>query len=54
MLAFLDGKIARYKMPKRVVFWEELPKSAYGKITKKLVREELDRLGIGAGERQSA
>ena len=35
-------------------FLGALPKSAYGKITKKLVREELDRLGIGAGERQSA
>ena len=33
----------RYKLPKRFVFWEALPKSAYGKITKKLVREELDR-----------
>jgi acyl-CoA synthetase (AMP-forming)/AMP-acid ligase II len=43
LLRWLDGKFARYKMPKRVVFWEELPKSAYGKITKKMVREELER-----------
>ena len=46
LVAFLDGKLARYKLPKRFVFWEALPKSAYGKITKKLVREELDRLGL--------
>jgi fatty-acyl-CoA synthase len=44
--AYLDGKLSRYKMPKRFLFWDALPKSAYGKITKKLVREELDRLGV--------
>ncbi|KOF14371.1 acyl-CoA synthetase [Ensifer adhaerens] len=43
--AFLDGKVARYKLPKRYVFWDEMPKSAYGKIAKKLVREELKRRG---------
>ncbi len=42
LLAFLDGKVSRYKMPRRVVFWEELPKSAYGKITKKIVRAQLE------------
>ncbi|MFO7308197.1 MAG: acyl-CoA synthetase [Pseudomonadota bacterium] len=42
---WLDGKIARYKMPKRFIFWDELPKSAYGKITKKMIREELERRG---------
>ena len=54
LAAFLDGKLSRYKLPKRFVFWEALPKSAYGKITKKLVRAELDRLGLGAPERESA
>lgn len=42
LLAWLDGKIARYKLPKRVFFWEALPKSAYGKITKKTIREQLE------------
>jgi acyl-CoA synthetase (AMP-forming)/AMP-acid ligase II/predicted DNA-binding protein with PD1-like motif len=41
MFAFIDGKMSRYKMPKRFIFWEALPKSAYGKITKKMIREEL-------------
>lgn len=41
IIAWLDGKLARYKLPKRVVFWPEMPKSAYGKIAKKLIREEL-------------
>ena len=49
LLSFLDGKIARYKMPKRFIFIEEMPKSAYGKITKKLVREALEARGLLAG-----
>lgn len=43
--SWLETKIARYKMPKRFVFWAEMPKSAYGKIAKKLIREELERRG---------
>ncbi|THF54830.1 acyl-CoA synthetase [Ollibium composti] len=49
LIAFLDGKLARYKMPKRFIFIEEMPKSAYGKITKKLVREALEARGLLAG-----
>ena len=41
--AFLDGKLSRYKLPRRFVLWDALPKSAYGKITKKMIREELLR-----------
>ena len=37
--------MSRYKLPKRVFFWDELPKSGYGKITKKIVREELEARG---------
>ena len=45
LLAWLAPKIARYKLPKRAFFWEALPKSAYGKITKKDVRTELQTRG---------
>ncbi len=45
MSTFIDGKMSRYKMPKRFIFWEALPKSAYGKITKKMIREELQARG---------
>lgn len=41
--AWLNSKMARYKLPKRFVFWPEMPKSAYGKIAKKLIKEELIR-----------
>ena len=45
LLAWLESRIARYKLPKKVFFWEALPKSAYGKITKKTIREELETKG---------
>lgn len=40
-LAHLDGRLARYKWPRQFVYWDALPKSAYGKITKKDVRARL-------------
>ena len=45
LLAWMEDKVARYKLPKRVFFWDELPKSGYGKVTKKIVREELEARG---------
>jgi acyl-CoA synthetase (AMP-forming)/AMP-acid ligase II len=39
--AHLDGRLARYKWPSRFVFWPELPKSAYGKVPKRLIRDRL-------------
>jgi len=39
--AWLDANIARYKHPRQFVIWSELPKSGYGKVTKKLVYQEL-------------
>lgn len=42
---FLGEKIARYKMPKRFFFWEALPKSGYGKVPKRLVKDELEKRG---------
>ena len=39
LLAFLDGKIARYKIPKTVVFAESLPRTASGKVLKQQLRD---------------
>lgn len=39
--AFLEPQMARYKVPKRFVFWETMPKSGYGKIVKRTIRETL-------------
>lgn len=45
LLGWLEGKVSRYKLPKRVFFWDALPRSGYGKITKKDVRAELEARG---------
>ena len=41
LLAHLDGRCARYRWPRHVFFWETLPKSGYGKIVKKDIRQQL-------------
>ncbi|MFO1147393.1 MAG: acyl-CoA synthetase [Alsobacter sp.] len=41
IIGFLAPLLARYKLPRRVVFWEALPRSGYGKIPKRMVRDEL-------------
>ena len=46
LATFLAAKVPRYKMPKRFFFWEALPKSGYGKIPKRLVRDELEARGL--------
>lgn len=46
LLGWVDGRIARYKIPKRIFFWSALPKSGYGKITKKAVQAELTARGL--------
>ena len=40
-LGFLDGKIAKWWMPDAVMFVDEIPLGATGKIDKKLIRQQL-------------
>jgi malonyl-CoA/methylmalonyl-CoA synthetase len=40
----LRDRLARYKQPKRVVFVDELPRNAMGKVQKSLLREQYSRL----------
>jgi len=47
ILAALEGRLAKYKLPKRVFFVRELPRNAMGKVQKKALREE--RKGIYQG-----
>ncbi|ARP87411.1 acyl-CoA synthetase [Bordetella genomosp. 9] len=54
MMDWLQSRLARYKMPRRVFFWEALPRSGYGKITKKLVREALEARGCLQTEPRNA
>jgi fatty-acyl-CoA synthase len=46
MAGFLSPKVPRYKMPKRFFFWDALPKSGYGKVPKRMVRDELEARGL--------
>ena len=36
----LDGKLARFKLPKRVEFVDSLPRNTMGKVQKKILREQ--------------
>jgi acyl-CoA synthetase (AMP-forming)/AMP-acid ligase II len=45
LLAHLEGRCARYRWPRHVFFWDSLPKSGYGKITKKDVKRLLMERG---------
>jgi malonyl-CoA/methylmalonyl-CoA synthetase len=47
IVAALAGRLAKYKLPKRVFFVRELPRNAMGKVQKKALREE--RKGIYGG-----
>jgi fatty-acyl-CoA synthase len=46
LAAFLAPKVPRYKMPKRFFFWDALPRSGYGKVPKRLIRDELEARGL--------
>jgi acyl-CoA synthetase (AMP-forming)/AMP-acid ligase II len=46
VLAHLKDRIARYKQPLRVVVWDALPKSGYGKVPKAMVKARLAEQGL--------
>lgn len=39
--SWLGNALARYKIPKRFVWWEEIPKSGYGKVVKRTIKQRL-------------
>jgi len=39
VVQFCQDKLSKYKIPKRIEFVEELPKSALGKVLKRVLRE---------------
>jgi fatty-acyl-CoA synthase len=40
ILDFLKGRLAKYKIPKSIVFTDQLPRNAAGKVLKKDLREK--------------
>ena len=45
LLSHLESCLAKYKWPRRFVFWDSMPKSAYGKIVKKQIKNLLEEQG---------
>lgn len=45
LMLHLEGKCAKYRWPRKVYFWDSLPKSGYGKIVKKDVRRLIEEIG---------
>jgi fatty-acyl-CoA synthase len=43
--AYLAERMARYKVPRYVLTWDELPRSAYGKVVRRTVRDQLMERG---------
>ena len=41
IIATLKAEIARFKVPKRVIFATELPRNAMGKVQKNVLRERV-------------
>jgi malonyl-CoA/methylmalonyl-CoA synthetase len=39
ILSALDGRLARFKQPRRVIFVEDLPRNAMGKVQKTILRD---------------
>ena len=39
VLSALEGRLAKFKMPKRVIIVDELPRNAMGKVQKNILRD---------------
>jgi len=48
ILAALEGRLAKFKLPKRVIFVEDFPRNAMGKLQKNLLRDRYAGI-YGAG-----
>ena len=40
IVEFCGGRLARYKLPKKVIFAEEIPRNPSGKVLKRVLREK--------------
>ena len=47
ILAALEGRLAKFKQPKRVVFVDDLPRNTMGKVQKNVLRETFSDLYVG-------
>ena len=54
LASFAKDELARYKLPRRLVQVEELPKNALGKVMKTVLRAEIEARLLRTAERKSA
>ena len=47
VIAALEGKLAKFKLPKRVLFVDDLPRNTMGKVQKNVLREQNAKLYAG-------
>jgi fatty-acyl-CoA synthase len=52
--SWLTERMTPYKVPRHVVFWEPLPRSGYGKIVRRTIRDLLSQSGRDSRERGDA
>ncbi|MDN5574201.1 MAG: long-chain fatty acid--CoA ligase, partial [Micrococcales bacterium] len=45
------GKVTRYKVPRRIIELDELPRTMLGKIQRREVRQQLEQLGVDLARR---
>ena len=50
IIAALDGRLAKFKLPKRVLFAGQFPRNTMGKIQKNLLREQFKDLYKKSGK----
>ena len=43
----LDGRLAKFKMPKKVIFVDDLPRNTMGKVQKNVLRDTYARIYAG-------
>ena len=46
LITYVRDRIASYKKPRHVVFVDELPRNASGKVMKPLLRERYESIGV--------
>ena len=44
IIADLEGRLAKFKLPKRVIFVDDLPRNTMGKVQKNVLREQNAKL----------
>ena len=54
VIAALEQRLAKFKLPKRVIFADDLPRNTMGKVQKNVLRERNSALYAGSGGKRTA